>query len=57
MISIGDILTSGLEIRKVIGIENDYCITILLQDIDGAVDEDEDNIGEFVLLSDIIDKD
>ena len=30
-----------------------YCITLLQSDIDGPVNQDEDNIAEFILLNDI----
>ena len=41
------------EIRKVIDIADDVVVAILLADRDGAISQDEDNIGEFILLSDI----
>ncbi len=55
MIEIGDILTSGFDVRKVIDIEDDYCVGLLLENIDGPIDQDEDNIAEFILLNDIYD--
>jgi len=53
MLEIDDILISGCERRKVIDVQNDYVITILIQDIDGPVDQDSDNIAEFILRNDI----
>ncbi len=56
MIEVNDILHGdGFRTYKVIDSEpeNDY-VTILLQsDINGSIDQDEDNIGEFVLKNDI----
>lgn len=57
MIEINDILTESVRTCRVIDAvpENDYIVTLLQSDIDGPVDQDSDNIGEFVLKSDILD--
>jgi len=54
MLAINDILISGCEIRKIIDVQPDYVVTLLQQDRDGIVNQDEDNIGEFILRSDIV---
>jgi len=54
MLEIGDILICGFDKRKVIDVQDDYVITILIEDIDGLIDQDEDNIGEFILRNDIV---
>jgi hypothetical protein len=54
MIEIGDILVSGFETRRVIDVQPDYVVAILQFNIDGDVDQEEDNIGEFILRSDIL---
>ena len=55
MLKINDILISGREIRRIIDIQPDYVIALLTQDIfDGVINQDEDNIGKFILRSDII---
>ena len=55
MVKINDILVSGFDVRRVIEAEpdNDYVIALLQSDIDGSVDQDADNIGEFILRNDI----
>ncbi len=53
MIEIGDILVTAFEVSRVIDVQPDYVVTLLQENIDGPVDQDEDNIGEFVLLTDI----
>lgn len=55
MIEVNDILISSFEVRRVIDAEpeNDYVIALLQSDIDGPVDQDEDNIGDFILRNDI----
>lgn len=55
MIEIGDILNSGFDKRKVIDVQDDYVVAILIEDIDGLVDQAEDNIAEFILRNDIDD--
>jgi len=57
MIKQNDILTCGCSIWRVIEAEpdNDYVIALLQSDIDGPVDQEEDNIGEFILRNDIAD--
>ena len=56
MIEINDILeSSGFRVYRVIDVDYDegYCITLLQSDIDGPINQDEDNIAEFILLNDI----
>jgi len=53
MIKINDILIDGFDVRKVIDVSDDYCVAILIEDINGPVNQDEDNLGEFILLNDI----
>lgn len=55
MIEVNDILHNGLSTYKVIDAEpdNDYVVALLQSDIDGPIDQDEDNIGEFILREDI----
>lgn len=55
MIKIDDIIWCGFDKRKVIDVNSDegYCIAILQCDIDGLVNQDEDNIAKFILLNDI----
>ena len=53
MIEIGDLIRSGHQIRKVIDVQDDYVVALLQSDFDGFVNQNEDNIGEFILRSDI----
>ena len=55
MIKVNDILTEGLRAWRVIEAEpeNDYVLALLQSDIDGPVNQDEDNIGDFILKNDI----
>ncbi len=55
MIEVNDILISSFEVRRVIDAEpeNDYVVALLQSDIDGPVDQDADNIAEFILKNDI----
>jgi len=54
MIEINDTFDDCFRVYRVIDVNYDegYCVTLLQSDIDGPVDQEEDNIGEFVLLSD-----
>jgi len=55
MIEVNDILTESFRVWRVIEAEpdHDYVIALLQSDIDGPVDPDEDNIGDFILKNDI----
>ena len=55
LLKANDILISGFEVRRVIEAEpeNDYVIALLQSDINGPIDQDEDNIGDFILKNDI----
>jgi len=46
-------LISGFDRRKIIDVQDDYVIAILIEDIDGVIDQDSDNIGKFILRTDI----
>jgi hypothetical protein len=54
MIEIGDILISGFETRRVIDVQPNYVVALLQSDRDGPIDQEEDNIGEFILRNDIL---
>jgi len=53
MIELNDILVDGFDRRKVIDVQDDYVTAILIEDMNGCVDQNEDNIGEFILRNDI----
>lgn len=53
MLKINDILIDGFQIRRIIDIQPDYVVTLLQQDIDGVINQEEDNIGDFILRNDI----
>jgi len=53
MIEIDDILISGFDKRRVIDVQDDYVVALLFENIDGSVNQDGDNIGEFILRNDI----
>jgi len=53
MIKVGDIIESGFNVRKVIDLDGDVVTAILIEDIHGAVNQEDDNIGEFILVNDI----
>ena len=53
MLKRNDILISGFDVWKVIDVQPDYVVALLQSDINGLVDQEEDNIGEFILRSDI----
>lgn len=55
MIEIDDILISGFDKRRVIDVQDDYVIALLFENINGSVNQDGDNIGEFILRNDIAD--
>jgi len=54
MLKRNDILVSGFDVWKVIDVQPDYIVALLQSNIDGNVDQEEDNIGEFILRSDIL---
>jgi len=55
MIEVNDILTDNyFSVWCVIDVQEDYVIALLRSDIDGPVDQEEDNIGEFILKNDIL---
>lgn len=53
MIEINDILISDFDKRRVIDVQDDYVVALLIEDRDGIINQDEDNIGEFILRNDI----
>jgi len=53
MLNINDILISGCEIRRIIDVQPDYVVTLLQQNREGLVNQDEDNIGDFILRNNI----
>lgn len=54
MIQQNDILFSRFDTWKVIDVQDDYVVVLLQSTIDGQVNQEEDNIGDFILLNDIL---
>lgn len=53
MLKINDILVDSFQEHRIIDIQPDYVVALLIHNFDGAVDQDEDNIGEFIMRNDI----
>ena len=53
MLKINDILIGQRQIWRIIDVQADYVVALLQSENGIPVDQTEDNIGEFIMVSDI----